>query len=198
MFRALSSLHDWQSSTPERFSERGFMTGRKRVFLALLTIVFSIGCDQATKTMAKAHLLGKKELSYAGGALKLDFNVNEGASFSFEDFLPEQWRGRIVSVAAALFLGILIFIVMAGLHLRPLAVTGLSLFCGGSLSNLLDRVAFGGNVVDFLSLGWGGFRTAIFNVADAAIAAGLILFAAAGVWSLLRRLALSGGDGPGR
>ena len=173
------------------------MTGRRRVFLVLLTIVLSIGCDQAAKAMARAHLPATKELSYAGGALRLDLNVNEGASFSFEDFLPEQWRGRTVSVAAALFLGILILFLMAGPRLRPLAVTGLSLFCGGSLSNLLDRVAFGGNVVDFLSLGLGGLRTAIFNVADAAIATGLILFAANGVWSLLR-LALSGGAEPGR
>ena len=53
-------------------------------------------------------------------------------------------------------------------------ILGLSLFCGGSLSNLLDRVALGG-VVDFINIAWGGLRPYIFNVADIAISTGGIL-----------------------
>ncbi len=90
--------------------------------------------------------------------------------------MPERWRGSIVTTAVTLFLGFILLVLLFGSGLRPLSVTALSLFCGGSASNLLDRVAFGGSVVDFLSLGWDGFRTCVFNVADAAIVTGAALF----------------------
>lgn len=64
-------------------------------------------------------------------------------------------------------------------------VLGLSLICGGGISNLLDRVAFGGTVVDFVYLNLGGYRTGIFNVADVAISLGAALFLVGAVWRLL-------------
>lgn len=72
-------------------------------------------------------------------------------------------------------------------QLPALTALGLSLFCGGSISNLLDRIALGGNVVDFLNFSWGGFQPYIFNVADAAIVAGAALVLAGGAWALGRR-----------
>lgn len=41
--------------------------------------------------------------------------------------------------------------------------------------NLIDRIAHGGCVTDFLNVGVGGLRTGIFNIADAAIVAGAFL-----------------------
>jgi len=49
--------------------------------------------------------------------------------------------------------------------------------CGGGLSNLVDRIAYDGHVVDFLNIGIGSLRTGIFNVADMAITAGALLLA---------------------
>jgi signal peptidase II len=74
--------------------------------------------------------------------------------------------------------------------LKPVMVLALSCICGGGISNLLDRAALGGYVVDFLNVGWGGFRSGIFNMADVAIALGLLLLGVAatvrlcsGLWS---------------
>ena len=75
-----------------------------------------------------------------------------------------------------------------------LPVLGLSLFCGGSLSNLFDRIAFGG-VVDFVKFGLVGLRPYIFNLADVAIATGIIIvifssaikFARAGSFKFIER-----------
>ncbi len=55
-----------------------------------------------------------------------------------------------------------------------LSAMGLSMFCGGSISNLIDRIAFG-RVVDFLNFGWGAFKPYIFNLADIFIGVGLFL-----------------------
>jgi signal peptidase II len=52
----------------------------------------------------------------------------------------------------------------------------------GGGGNLIDRVAYGGVVVDFLNLGIGGLRTGIFNVADLQIVAGIVMLA----WLSLR------------
>jgi signal peptidase II len=54
---------------------------------------------------------------------------------------------------------------------------GLALLVGGAVGNLIDRVVYGGAVVDFVSLGLGPFRTGIFNLADVAITLGVVLVA---------------------
>jgi signal peptidase II len=48
----------------------------------------------------------------------------------------------------------------------------LSLIAGGGFSNLVDRMVYGGHVVDFLNIGYGSLRTGIFNIADVAIMVG--------------------------
>ena len=143
--------------------------------LVLLTISLCVGSDQFTKELARSHLPKTKTLSFAGDALRLDYAENRGGILSFEDCLPEEWRGSVLTAAVAAFTGSLVLCLLFAPVLRPLMVVALSMICGGILSNLLDRIALGGDVVDFLSLGWGGFRTAIFNVADAAISVGTML-----------------------
>lgn len=77
-------------------------------------------------------------------------------------------------MGVAVFLGLTVVFLMFATKLRFPTVFGLSLFCGGSLSNLLDRIAFDGTV-DFLKLGLPGLRPYIFNLADIAIGAGIII-----------------------
>jgi len=48
------------------------------------------------------------------------------------------------------------------------------------VGNLIDRVIYGGAVVDFVSVGLGGLRTGIFNLADVAITTGVVLVAIRG------------------
>ena len=64
-------------------------------------------------------------------------------------------------------------------HATLLNTIALSFICAGGFSNLFDRIAYNGYVVDFFNIGINGLRTGIFNVADVAIMAGafLLLFA---------------------
>ena len=160
------------------------MRSGKRIVLVLLTVLLCVGCDQAAKEIARSHLAKTKALSFAEDMVRLDYTENRGGVLSFEYCLPQKWRGPTLTVAVATFLGLLMGYLLFVSTLRPLAITALSLICGGALSNLLDRVLFGGSVVDFLSLGWGGFRTAIFNVADAAIVSGTVLLGLGIIWNL--------------
>ena len=54
-----------------------------------------------------------------------------------------------------------------------IAVTALGFLVGGALGNAIDRAAYGA-VVDFISLHALGWRWYVFNIADAAIVAGVI------------------------
>ena len=160
------------------------MTTRKRVILVLFIIGSCIAGDQITKEMAQSHLPRTKVFSFAGDTLRFDYTENKGAVLSFEYCLPEELRGSVLTVAVAAFMGLLILVLLFAPVLRLPSVVALSLICGGSLSNLLDRIAFGGDVIDFVSLGWGGLRSAIFNVADAAITIGAVLLVVSIVWYL--------------
>lgn len=52
--------------------------------------------------------------------------------------------------------------------------TAISFITGGALGNLTDRVLYG-EVVDFIDIGYRGFRWATFNVADSFVTIGIIL-----------------------
>src|SRR5271169_5651799 len=85
-----------------------------------------------------------------------------------------MWRGKIVTTTLVLLLGVGIPFLMIAKGLRFLQLLGLSLFCAGCLSNLFDRIAFGG-VVDFVNFGLVGLRSYIFNLADVEIGIGITI-----------------------
>jgi signal peptidase II len=151
------------------------MARYNRIFLVLILIVSSIACDQYTKMLAKSHLPKAKAFSFVGDTLRFDYNENKGGVFTFEYHLPREWRGKTVTVASYVLLTFIILYLLLIPNLSALPATALSLFCGGSLSNLLDRTLLVDHVIDFLNIGWGAFRTEIFNMADVAISLGLAL-----------------------
>jgi signal peptidase II len=50
-----------------------------------------------------------------------------------------------------------------------------ALIVSGGLGNLIDRITRDGAVIDFISIGFGVVRTAVFNLADALVFAGVFL-----------------------
>lgn len=174
------------------------MKRHTRMALVLLTLTFCVGFDQATKLLAKSYLPKTKAVSFANDTFRLDYLENKGAVLSFEYYLPDHWRGPRVTVAVSAFLAVIIPYLLFGSRLQALPTFFLALFAGGAFSNMLDRVALGGNVVDFLNLGWGAYRTCIFNVADAAIVSGGGLFLLSSSWYFARLLARNGRRSVGR
>jgi signal peptidase II len=90
-------------------------------------------------------------------------------------------------VRKALFVGLVpvLLALVCSLAVRAglpswLALVGLALVAGGGLANWLDRMLHDGAVTDYVSLGVGGLRTGIFNLADLAIVAGVAAFLLAG------------------
>lgn len=142
--------------------------------LALLLLVAStIGCDRLTKRLATAELRGSPTRSYLGDTVRLTYAENAGAFLGLGSSLPPALRFWLLSAGSAAALAALLWLPRRSRQgLAGLA--GLSLVLAGGASNLWDR-ASGGAVVDFLNVGVGPLRTGIFNVADLAITAGVLL-----------------------
>ena len=144
-------------------------------FLILFFVLIScVGCDQATKFVARQTLATAPVQEYAGGLFRLVYAENPGAFLSLGATLPATTRFWIFVVMAALLLtGVGIF-ALRSLQQTPLPViVAIALVIGGGLGNLIDRIVHDGRVVDFMQVGFPWLRTGVFNVADMAIMTGV-------------------------
>lgn len=155
------------------------MTTRWRLALLSLVMLTCVGCDQAAKAMARDSLAGRT-ISLLGGAVRFEYAENTGAFLSLGSSLPSGMRSLLfVGGTGVIVLGLLVVMARGGQG-SAAGSLGLALLAGGAAGNLIDRVVYGGAVVDFVSVGLGGLRTGIFNLADVAITTGVILVALQG------------------
>jgi signal peptidase II len=147
----------------------------KKFFVMAIVLVSCIGCDQATKHIAKSSLASLPPQSYFNDFLRLQYAENPGGMMSFGAELPESVRFWFLTVFVGLLLvGILLYL-LASRRVTPMQTTALSFVVAGGFSNLLDRLLHDGHVIDFLNVGLGSVRTAIFNLADVIILLGTFL-----------------------
>ena len=149
------------------------MTFRNRGY-ALALAVFAI--DQ----LAKWIMTGPFALREVGQIVLLpifQFNYSENAGVSLGLLTANTATGRwlLVALTGGIAAGVAVWIAREANRWDILA---LGLVLGGALGNIHDRIRFG-YVVDFLDLHFGDFRPfMVFNVADAAITAGVVLLLA--------------------
>ena len=136
-----------------------------------------IALDQWTKALVRANIAPSEmwlpdNLTWLMPYARLINWHNSGAAFgSFQGF---SW---IFTLLAFVVAGLIIYYyprVEAGDWWLKLAM-GLQL--GGALGNVVDRLARGGQVTDFISIG----NFAVFNIADASISIGVAILLL-GVW----------------
>jgi signal peptidase II len=149
----------------------------KRLLLILAILCSCVGCDQATKSVAKAYLSETQPVILLGDTVRLELARNYGAFLSLGSAIGESSRGMLLSVVVGLVLAALLLYLFVSRPQNPLVGVSIALVVGGGVSNLIDRLRYGGYVVDFLNVGIGSLRTGIFNVADMAIMAGVLLWA---------------------
>jgi signal peptidase II len=146
---------------------------RARAVLLCLLLIGTAACDRATKHFALTSLAGAADQSFLADTVRLTYHENTGALLG----VGADWRPglRLAWFQIGNGLVLLAAVILAARRGRSrLGNTGLLLFVAGGASNLIDRVAMG-RVVDFLNVGIGPLRTGIFNVADMAIIAGVVI-----------------------
>jgi signal peptidase II len=134
-----------------------------------ITLV-AIFADQASKILVETMMkLGQSD-SVIGDVFRLTYIKNAGGAFGI--FLGGGWFYFVASVAA---------VAMIFFYLRRLSADqilprlSLAMILGGALGNLIDRFR-SGVVTDFLDFGIGNLRWPVFNLADAFITVGVVLF----------------------
>jgi signal peptidase II len=152
------------------------MSTTKRLLLILAILFSCVGCDQVTKSVAKTYLTETRTIVLLGDTVRLQLAKNYGAFLSLGSSMGEASNGMLMSVVVgAVLAGLLIYLLVSKPQ-NPIVGAAVALIVGGGVSNLIDRVRYGGYVVDFLNVGIGSLRTGIFNVADMAIMAGVVLW----------------------
>lgn len=141
---------------------------REIVFFSIALAIVTV--DQVTKLLVKSNMsLGQSVPE--SGFFRLTYATNTGGAFGI--FANQTLL--IILIAIAGVVTILIYMRYAPLDRVPLRA-GLALLLGGTVGNLIDRLAFG-KVVDFIDVGVAQYRWPAFNVADSAITVGVILIA---------------------
>jgi signal peptidase II len=146
-----------------------------RFIVVMLTLCCCVGCDQASKSAARAFLSTGVTQSLFSDSLRLQLVENPGSFLSLGAALPEHLRFGLFTAAVAVLLIGLVWLALFARRLGPARFVALALVAGGGMSNLLDRLLNHGRVTDFLNVGVGSLRTGIFNLADMAILAGALL-----------------------
>jgi len=149
------------------------MSKLKRIVLLLFVLVTCVGCDQATKLIARQELAAAPMQEYWNGFFRLVYAENPGAFLSLGANMHPELRFWVFTIVVALLLGGLAWFMLRHIQKTPvLFVVAVALVVGGGLGNLIDRIFNDGRVVDFMQIGFSPLRTGIFNVADMAIMAG--------------------------
>jgi signal peptidase II len=142
----------------------------RRLSLILILLISAVGCDQATKALARGSL-GVQRLSYLGDLFRLQHAENPGAFLSIGAGLQGEYRFWIFVLGVSIFLIAALWALVKKPYMDQASTIAITLIVAGGIGNLIDR-AIKGTVTDFMNLGIGWLRTGIFNVADVAIMMG--------------------------
>ena len=146
-----------------------------RCALVALVLVGCVGCDQVSKTAARAYLPGTGVHSYLSDTLRLEYAQNPGAFLSLGEYLPPAVRYDSLVIGVGVFVVALLAWATVAARLTGLQRVAIAAIGAGGASNLIDRVRFDGVVTDFLNVGFGSLRTGIFNVADTIVMLGALV-----------------------
>jgi signal peptidase II len=139
---------------------------------AILLLTLSLfGCDHATKIAAHASLSEGRSVSLVSGVLELRYAANDDTAFSLLHNLGiPRTPGVLLAASALALLGVAAMWFASRKRASRTQHVGFALVLAGALGNVVDRAARG-YVVDFIHI----TRWPIFNVADIAVVAGVIL-----------------------
>lgn len=142
---------------------------RRRLGSFLIVAALIVAFDQLSKLWIRAHLALGESLSITG-RLSLTYVGNTGSAFGL--LANQTFLVTIIGIASLLL--VLLFLRYVS-RTTALSMVSIGLIWGGAIGNLVDRLRFG-YVTDFVYFRlWGDFHWPAFNVADAAITAGIVV-----------------------
>ncbi|HJA42026.1 MAG TPA: signal peptidase II [Firmicutes bacterium] len=141
----------------------------KWLYIVLLLV---IGIDQLTKWLVLKNMYVTESISIIGEFLKFTSHRNRGAAWGMLE--GQFWLFYIVT---AIVVGFILYYIIRFKITDFLSLLTFGFIMGGAVGNFLDRF-FRGEVVDFIEVNFSFYnRFPIFNIADAALTIGVLLFA---------------------
>jgi signal peptidase II len=141
---------------------------RPRALLLVATTAFLVlVLDQASKAWARSWFTPSHEVTVIQGWLWFRLATNSGATLGLG-----TGNNALFAVLALIIVAAIVVLAVRGNVGGVLGIVALGAVAGGSLGNLVDRVRFG-YVTDFIEVHW---WPTDFNLADAAIRLGVVLF----------------------
>jgi signal peptidase II len=147
----------------------------KRMVLTFIVLISCVGCDQASKSVAQSLLSETEVWSFWGDVVRLQVAHNHGAFLGLGSSLPVTLRDGVFSFGIAGMLMTLLFQALFSKSASPSSILAYTLLLASGLGNLIDRLMYGGYVVDFINMGIGPIRTGVFNVADVIVVVGVLI-----------------------
>ena len=137
----------------------------------MLLLLALVGCDHATKVVAKIALEGVRAHAVIPGVLDLVYTENRDTAFSLTRSIVGPAKGWLL-IAISCIAVVAIAVAWWKRRAKAGATESVAfvLVVAGAIGNVADRIAHG-YVVDFIYI----HRWPVFNVADMAICAGAIL-----------------------
>ena len=143
-------------------------------YCLLFSAIFSL--DRVTK-----YFMRLAETNYrVNDFLTFTLQYNRGISWGMFDS-ENQTLFMVITGIISIFI-IIFFLYTFIRFMNHNLIFGETMVCAGALSNLIDRIAYGG-VADFISLSGSFWSWPVFNVADMFIVAGLAIVALTGYLS---------------
>jgi len=138
------------------------------------TIGVIVVIDQIVKQLVGSRLAEFQSVVVIPELLSLTRVHNTGVAYGFLNGVEFPGKTVILALIAAAALVALAMYAAALDDDQRLTRTGLSFVIGGAAGNMIDRLRFG-YVLDFVDVYQNGWHFWAFNVADAAITAGVVL-----------------------
>jgi signal peptidase II len=154
---------------PSNDSPGALTRAQFRMFTIALVIII---LDQVVKRVVVNAMKMGESIDVIGSFVRLTRTANTGAAFGL-------FRGGTTWFIAISLIAAIVIVVLSRriVQSRPSERLAFGLILGGALGNLVDRIARGGAVVDFIDIGGPAYRWPAFNVADSAITIGVTLLA---------------------
>ncbi len=138
----------------------------------LISLIFLVGCDHATKGLAKGELDGEGARELIRGVVGFRYVENTDIAFNLLRWVPETIRTPGLLVFGAITLIVLGLLLLRGRSEPRVFRLALVLVTAGAIGNYLDR-SIRGYVVDFVHVQ----HWPVFNIADVYITVGYALLA---------------------
>lgn len=139
--------------------------------LGLMAALLTLALDQGSKLyLLFGYDLPVREPLQLGPFVSLVSVWNHGISYGLFQQDGDLGRWLLVAVSCIAMVAIGVWMLRSG---NRLLGSSLGLIVGGAAGNAIDRVMFGA-VYDFVQLHAAGYSWYVFNIADAAIVAGVV------------------------